>query len=156
MTSYAKGTSVSVGKTREEIESLLRRFGCEEYGASNRPGEAVVFFRKEAWRVQMRMKLPSRKEIEAEWYNSRRTRYTTPTEVQALTRLEQREREAWRALLLVLKAKWAALEHGIETFEEAFLAHVVVANGQTVGDVVLPRFRAAIAAKQPLMLGSGS
>ncbi len=37
-----------------------------------------------------------------------------------------------RALLLVIKAKLESVESGIETLEQAFLAHVVMANGQTV------------------------
>ena len=42
------------------------------------------------------------------------------------------ERRRWRALLLVIKAKLEAVQSGIVTFEEEFLAHVVMPDGRTV------------------------
>ena len=53
-------------------------------------------------------------------------------------RYEQAERQRWRALLLVLKAKLESVESAIETFEHAFLSQIVMPNDQTVGDLVLP------------------
>jgi len=53
---------------------------------------------------------------------------------------EQARRQRWRALLLALKAKLECVESGIETFDEAFLAHVVCGDGgKTVGDHLLPQ-----------------
>lgn len=52
-------------------------------------------------------------------------------------RLEQAERQRWRALLLVLKAKLEAVESGIAIFESEFLANIVIDRaGHTVGDVL--------------------
>jgi hypothetical protein len=52
--------------------------------------------------------------------------------------LDQATRSAWRALLLVIKAKLEAVETGITTFEDEFLAHLVLPNGQTVGEWAIP------------------
>jgi hypothetical protein len=45
----------------------------------------------------------------------------------------QQRRQRWRALLLCIKAKLESVESKIESFEEAFLAHVVMPDGVTVG-----------------------
>ena len=46
-------------------------------------------------------------------------------------------RQRWRALALCIKAKLEAVECGITSFEEEFLAHVVMPNGQTFGKLAL-------------------
>jgi hypothetical protein len=48
----------------------------------------------------------------------------------------QAERSRWRALLLSIKAKLVSVESGIETFEDAFMAHVVMPDGGTVSEHV--------------------
>jgi len=54
----------------------------------------------------------------------------TPAQVKPALAAEERRR--WLALLLVIKAKLEAVESGIITFEEEFLAHVVMPDGRTV------------------------
>ena len=40
---------------------------------------------------------------------------------------------------MVIKAKLESVESGIETFEQAFLANVVLPGGTTVGDYMTPQ-----------------
>lgn len=47
---------------------------------------------------------------------------------------QQWRRQRGRALLLVIKAKLESIEAEVETFEQAFLANVVLSNGDTVYD----------------------
>jgi hypothetical protein len=58
---------------------------------------------------------------------------------------EQACRQRWRALALVIKAKLEAVESGITSFEDEFLAHVVMPDGQTVGAHIKPRIAVAYA-----------
>ena len=58
-------------------------------------------------------------------------------------RLEQAERQRWRALLLVIKAKLESVENTIETFEQAFLENIVLPNDKTVADTVAPAIAVA-------------
>lgn len=51
---------------------------------------------------------------------------------------EQAVRQKWRVLDLVIKAKLEAVESGIVTFEQEFLAHLVLPSGKTVSDRLLP------------------
>jgi hypothetical protein len=68
---------------------------------------------------------------------------------------EQLRRSRFRALGLVMKAKFESIEAGVETFEQAFLANVVTATGATVYD----RVKDSIAIEydsntvRPLMIG---
>jgi hypothetical protein len=61
-------------------------------------------------------------------------------ELGAISETAQRHRrERWRALLLCVKAKLESVSSKIETFEEAFLAHVVMPDGRTVHEHTAPR-----------------
>ena len=51
---------------------------------------------------------------------------------------EQACRQRWRALALVIKAKLEAVESGITSFEDEFLAHIQTPDGRSVGDHVKP------------------
>lgn len=56
---------------------------------------------------------------------------------------EQITRSRWRALLLCIKAKLEAVESKIETFEEAFLSHVIMPDGRTVAEHAIPAIEQA-------------
>jgi hypothetical protein len=60
--------------------------------------------------------------------------------------------------LLCIKAKLEAVEAKIETFEEAFLAHVVLPDGKTVGEHALPAVAAIYKGGQlsPLLPAPGA
>jgi hypothetical protein len=51
----------------------------------------------------------------------------------------QKVRSAWRSLLLAIKAKLESVASKIETFDEAFLAHVVMPDGRRFGEIVIPQ-----------------
>ena len=66
----------------------------------------------------------------------------TPQEQKAA--YEQAERQLWRAFLLVIKAKLEAVEAGIITIEDEFLANVVLPDNSTIKDNLLPRLQESI------------
>lgn len=68
-------------------------------------------------------------------------RQRTPDE--AFRAWEQACRSNWRALALCVKAKLEAVTTGITTFEAEFLAHFVMPNGQTLGQVAIPQLEQA-------------
>ena len=54
---------------------------------------------------------------------------------------------------MVIKAKLEAVESGISIFEEEFLAHLVLPDGKTVGQFMLPQVEAAYeTGKMPKLL----
>ena len=57
--------------------------------------------------------------------------------------LQKAERQRWRALYLVVRAKLEAVEAGIAVFEEEFMAFIVIpGQNQTIGEILLPRIEA--------------
>lgn len=56
---------------------------------------------------------------------------------------QQQVRSRWRALFLVIKAKLEAIDLGIMTIEDAFLADTILPNRQTVAEVMRPQIESA-------------
>lgn len=116
-TKFAVDTKVPVARTRDEIETTLTKFGATSFAFAMQEAKATIVFE----------------------FGGRRVRFDIPlarggTEA-ATARLH---REKWRALFLSIKAKLVSVDTGIESFEEAFLAHVVLADGSTVAQQALP------------------
>jgi hypothetical protein len=117
---YAARTDVPVDRSRAEIEKTLQRYGADQFAYGYNDRQATVQFRA----------------------NGRVVRFTVPihrdgTSVTEKQR-EQTQRSRWRALLLSIKAKLETAESGISSFEEEFLAHIVLPNGQTAAQLALP------------------
>jgi hypothetical protein len=135
MGTYAADTSVSVEKSRGEIERTLQRWGAEQFMYGWNHEQAVVGFVMRGRQLRFLLSMPDRTAREFSHTPSRGTK-RSPT--QALEAWEQACRQRWRALNLVIKAKLEAVEAGIATFDNEFLAQLVLPNGQTVGDAVTP------------------
>jgi hypothetical protein len=58
----------------------------------------------------------------------------------------QQIRSRWRALLLVIKAKLEAVDIGILTAEDAFMAETILPDRQTVAEYMRPHIESAYAA----------
>jgi hypothetical protein len=131
---YAEGTSVSPEKSQQEIGAVLRRYGASSYASAWEQGRAMIAFGSADRHVRMVLALPDPDDPEFRTTPSGRTRDAYAR--QAACEAEIRRR--WRALALGVKAKLEAVETGIETFEEAFMAHIVLPDGRTVAEHVQP------------------
>lgn len=140
MSRYAADTSVSVEKSRAEIESILDRYGADGFSYATMNGVVQIEFLAHERRVRFVLHLPEKGDKE---FTHTPTRGNRRTEAQAYAAWEQACRQSWRALALVIKAKLEAVEAGISEFEEEFLAHVVLPNGQTVGQWMIPQVEQA-------------
>lgn len=106
---YAENTKVPVVRSRDELERTLERYGADQFAYGTDGEEWIIRFRAHERFVQMRIDKPDD---------------------------ERAQRQRWRALVLVVKAKLESIESGLETFEQAFLANVMLPNGATVGESV--------------------
>ena len=133
---YAETTSVPVERSRAEIERLLQKLGCQQLQTSidNEARFATVTFRMRNRIVRFTIGLPNPDDTQFADTPRGRARKST-AKWQAVA---QAERQRWRALFLVIKAKLESVESDIATFEEEFLAHIVMPDGQTVAHHVLP------------------
>jgi len=118
---YAARTDVPIARTSLEISSLLDKHKASSVATFRSAAGASIVFEM----------------------NDRRIRFDLPLEISSDKRADQINRSRWRALLLCIKAKLESVESGIETFEESFLAHVVMPDGKSVHEHVGPGIASA-------------
>lgn len=143
MAKYAENTAVPSAQSRAEIERTLERFGAYAFAYSSEPGRATIAFDIESLRVIFRLPLPDRKAPEFQLTAQHRERSASA----AADLYEKAVRQRWRALALAIKAKFAAIDAGITTVEDEFLAHIALPQGGTVGEHVKPKIREAYASE---------
>lgn len=113
---YAATTKVPVVQSIGDIEKTLRRYGADAFGYGQDAGRAIVTFRLSGRMMRVQMEVPED---------------------------PQHERSRWRALLLIVKAKCEAVDSGIESIEQAWMPYVVLPDGTTVGDFMVPQIESA-------------
>jgi len=113
---YAKQTTVPVDKSRAEIERVVSKYGANKFAIATDNDSRLVMieFAVKNRRVRFELRQPPEKNA-------------------------QQMRSSWRALLLAIKAKLESVASGIETFDEAFLAHVVMPDGRRFGEITVPQ-----------------
>jgi hypothetical protein len=109
---FAAETKVPVDQTRAEIERTLKRYGADRFAYFSEIERVIILFEAKERRIKFEIGLPKDEGPKG----------------------DKERRRRWRALLLCIKAKLESVESGIETFEEAFLAHVVMGDGKTVSE----------------------
>lgn len=134
---YAATTDVPVSKSRAEIERLLTRHRCSKFmaGVDHDRHIATVQFQAHNRVVKFEITLPDAKDPR---FKKMKNSYLQRSQSGIDKCVEQEERTKWRALLLVIKAKLEAVESNIATFEDEFLAHVLLPNQQTVAEYIGP------------------
>ena len=126
---YAQDTSVPVGRTQASLRDLVKKKGASGFAFGEDNGRAVVQFAL----MDRMLSINVGEDIH-------------PKE----------ERRLWRALFMSIKAKLVIAEEGIETFDEVFLANIVMPNGQTYGEFATPQVSAMVeSGKMPKLLPSG-
>ncbi len=146
---YAEGTEVPAERSRNELEKLLRAHGATEFAQFTGKERTIFMYRLHGMMIRHTVEYPGPacfpkpglspeqrvKVCEAEW------------------------RRRWRALVLICKAKLEIVAAGGSTFEREFLADLVLADGQTMAQAVLPRlkemYETGAMPDFPLLLGSG-
>jgi hypothetical protein len=124
--SYAEGTSVPVERSRGELSRILERHGASDFMTGEVDGKAQVLFKHGDRRIRFQVPLDQGEPVKK----------LTPARLEAS--YQQERRRLWRALVLTVKARFEAVESGVETLEQAFLAHVVVNGGKTFGELAIP------------------
>lgn len=136
MAKYAENTSVTSSRSRDEIERTLTRYGATQFAYAWQEGRALIGFVLAGKQVRLILPLPDR---EAREFTHTPARGTLRSAQQQEEAYEQAVRQKWRALALVVKAKLEAVEAGISVFEREFFYDLVLPDGRTVGEYVLPQ-----------------
>lgn len=138
---FAENTTVPVEKSRAEIEKLIVRYGATSTAFMNASGRALIMFEAKDRRIVFELPLPDIGDKKFQ----RDGRGSIRNPEKRHDAWEQACRQRWRALALVIKAKLEAVESGITTFEDEFLAHIMMPDGITVGKHIKPTIAAAYA-----------
>lgn len=133
---YAEKTSVSVSKTKADIEELIQRYGAEQFVSGYKDNIAVIGFAMSGRQIKFVLPLPDKQSREY-WYTPGRGQRRS--EDAAHTAWEQACRSRWRALYLIVKAKLEAVDAGISTIEREFLYDIVLPDGRTAGEWMAPQ-----------------
>ena len=137
---YAEKTSVSVSKTKADIEDMIQRAGAGQFVSGFKENMAVIGFSMADRQIRFTLPLPDKSENQF-WYTPERR--NKRTEQQAYTAWEQACRSKWRSLYLIIKAKLEAVESGISTIEREFFYDIVLPDGRTAGEYMAPQIQAA-------------
>jgi hypothetical protein len=155
MAKYASETKVSPERSMTDIQKALRRYGATKFGIVDLGTAIQLGFEMQGRRFRFSVSLPETTEFERKRVNQFATRPMTPGEMEAAR--DQAIAQRWRALLLVITAKMEAVESGIETLEQAFMAQLVLPSGQTMSEWATPQIAQLYqTGSMPPMLTSGN
>lgn len=129
---YAEGTTVPAERSRAEVEKILMKYGADQFAGGWAEAKAVITFRMKGRFIRVEMPMPEKGK-------TRDKRGYSISQAQA----EQEVRRRWRAMVLYIKAKLESVESEIVSFEEAFMAHIVLPNRQTVSQFMQPQIESA-------------
>lgn len=135
MTVFAKGTDVPVTRSRTEIESMLARYGATKFASGWDRTNAVIMCEANGRHLRFVLPIPDASDKAF----ARDGRGSVRTQAHRIKAADAEARRRWRALALVIKAKLEAVSTGITSFEEEFLAHIVVPGGKTFAEWALPQ-----------------
>ena len=147
MPQYAKNTAVSVGKSKIEIEKTLYRYGASKFAYGSSVRKAMIGFKIKDRTIRITLNIPGREDFRLTGTGRERADNVIGKE------WEQGCRQRWRALALVIKAKLEAIDSGIATLEDEFLAYTVLPSGSTIGQKLSGQLNKFIeTGKSPLLL----
>ena len=141
---YAQNTEVSTDKSKTELKKVIYRFGASNYQFAESDEKAMVQFVKDNRMIRFMLHfLPPDSQMFVKTPTGRSRKKNA-----AFEEYEKETRRRWRALILCIKAKFETVESGIATFEEEFLAHIVLPNNETVATEMIPMITEAYKTKK--------
>jgi hypothetical protein len=150
MSQYANKTSVSVDKSKSELEWILRKYGAKQFAYATDDTKALIGFVMNGRQIRFTLPLPDPAEFERS--DAGRVR----TKEKMMECWEQACRARWRALVLVVKAKLEAIASGIVSMDDEFLAYTALPTGQTIGQAFSHQIQTMInTGRVPMLLPEG-
>lgn len=142
MRKFAEGTTVQAAATKGQIEDMLVAHGCDRFGSMADSTTARIMFSCQGISYLIHINLPDPND-DAFWFYMRGSVQHRRAEPEGQDRYRAELNRRWRALYAVIKAKLIAVDEGITTFEDEFLAHTVLAGGHTFSETYVPMLRQA-------------
>jgi hypothetical protein len=143
---YAANTHVTPEQSRMEIERILSRYGATAFAYAADKDKAMIQFAMANRMIRFTVHVP------------KDAKFTTPTGRPMRNQkkaIEQTMMQRWRSLALGIKAKLELVENGA-SIEEEFLSRIVLPDGTTVGDFIIPQLAEVYARNEmPKLLSAG-
>jgi hypothetical protein len=150
---YAEGTAVTPEKTKADLERLLINHGATEFmsawGTNPDTGlrAALIQFRLTGRMLRYTVTRPEPERFAFD-HNKRRRKAD-----QIEQRVEAEYWRRWRALFLIIKAKLEVVASGDTTFDREFMADIMLPDGGTVADHMIPQIdQAYLSGTMPALL----
>ncbi len=135
--SYTTGARVPADRSITEIQTLVRTHGATAWRYEERddqnPALMRISFVLEGLPLRFTVTAPTRDEVVISPSGHFRT------EAQITAALEQELRRRWRAVLLLITAKFAAIQAGVVDLQVEMLPYIVLDNMQTMAAFILPQ-----------------
>ena len=141
-TNYVRGASVSSSASQAEIRDMLTAAGAHGLRFVSMQGNAGITFSSADRRFRMVLPLPAPAPGTTYQDHGALRPEMSAAESKAA---QDAARHSWRQLSLLIRAKLDAVDAGIVTFDEEFLAYVVMPGGGTVFQASAPGIAAAYA-----------
>lgn len=151
MNLYAASTSVSIEKSKGELERLLVKHGATRYGIAHHEEGAQVSFILSGHHVCVSVPLPppaaypnpdptqddysNKAKTPRDWNRwnvNQRKRWIEEQRNRIDAQRDQASRQRWRCILLIVRAKLELIEMKLSTVEREFLADITLNDGRTV------------------------
>lgn len=131
---YAEGTTVSVGRSRDELERTLERFGAngQSWMRDDEKGITTMAFRRRGKTYMFTIAVPPL----ADFVKTPSKRYSRSQE-DAKVHQDAELRRRFRSLANYIKALLDATDTGIIKAEEALLPYLVLPGGKTFYEEVV-------------------
>lgn len=151
MGKFASDTQVPVMKSQQEIQTIIGRYGASSFMFGMKGNDAMIGFEFNNRQIKIVVSMSAREKFLRDHHGHRRT------EKQVDEKSAQDQRQRWRCLALMVKAKLEAVDSGAATFEQEFLAYTVLPSGRTVAQELMPKLEEYyLTGKVPqLLLGTG-
>ncbi len=129
---YARGTNVSINRSRDELERTLERFGATGmlWLRDDEARRMIVGFKRDRRAYRFTIVMLTWEDCEKTPTGILRTRAV------AVKTADQETRRRFRSLANFVKAVMDAEDSGIINAEEALLPYLVLSSGQTLADEV--------------------
>lgn len=123
-------TDVPAIQSRNEIEQLLKKYGADSFGYGVDGPKVTIGFRATGRMLRFSVTMPDEK------------------------KQARAHRALWRSLLLSIKGRLESVAAGIETFDEAFMSHIIMPDGRSLAQVLVPQVKTMYeTGKMPPLLG---
>lgn len=148
-----ENTEVSVYKSQADINALVSLHGGSGIGFESEPPHesftAKIKLNGTPYIIRVGAKT---KEIKAGHYQTPGGRWRSRNGAQAEEANNAERRRVWRVLFWHLKAVFEAADAGVIELRQAMLAYVVMPDGTTISEKILPRLDAIVTGQSRLLM----